>query len=205
MKRILLIGIFCLPLFGFSQEEAVKKVVGKFIEFGWKGGLNLNSSGEVLNITNEFTNVDDAKAAVSGFNIGIYSQVKLLMLYVRPELHFSKYDTDYENITVGQSRIELPVSVGLKVLPFLSGFVGPTYRYKLDGGDSDYTLESVKGDSTLGVHFGVRLHLGKLGIDARLERGISNEESTLLSNNNINIGTIDTRPNLLSVGLSYSF
>ena len=72
-------------------------------------------------------------------------------------------------------------------------------------GHDDYSIENVTSNATLGVHFGVRLHLGKLGIDVRYDRGISEQESTLLSSNNVNIGKIDNRPNLLSLGLSYAF
>jgi hypothetical protein len=75
----------------------------------------------------------------------------------------------------------------------------------LIGKNDDYTIESLKGESTLGLHLGARLHLGKLGIDARIERGISENEVKLLSDRNVNIGTIDQRTTVLSVGLSYAF
>jgi hypothetical protein len=127
------------------------------------------------------------------------------MLYVRPELHFTKYNTNFDNITVGQSRIEAPVSLGFKLLPVLSGFAGPTFRYQLAGDASDYSIDNVTNNATLGIHFGVRAHFGKLGVDVRYDRGITEEESTILSSNNLNVGTIDNRPNLLSLGISYAF
>jgi hypothetical protein len=90
----------------------------------------------------------------------------LSKLYVRPELHFSKFGTNFENITVGQSRIELPVSIGFKIFPLLSAFGGLSYRLDL-GNTGDFSLESISGDSSAGIHFGVRIHLGKFGIDAK--------------------------------------
>ena len=204
MKKILLILLVIGTTQVFSQDADIP-VVNKFLKFGFKGGLNFNSSGDVTQIVSDFSGIDDAKEQVSGFYVGVYTELKLLMLYLRPELHFTKYDTNFDNITVGQSRIEAPVSLGLKVLPILSGFAGPTFRYQLAGDDSDYSIENVTSNATLGVHFGVRLHLGKLGIDVRYDRGISEQESTLLSSNNVNIGKIDNRPNLLSLGLSYAF
>lgn len=187
-----------------NNDSTAKKIVNKFIEVGWKAGLNFDSSGEILNIANEFTSVDDAKGLVNGFNVGIYTQIKLLKLYVRPELHFSKFGTTFDNITVGQSRLELPVSLGIKFLPILSAFSGLSYRLDL-GNTGDFSLESISGDSSAGIHFGVRIHLGKFGIDARIERGISENEANLLSNNNLNIGKIDNRSTQASLGISLAF
>ena len=50
------------------------------------------------------------------------------MLYLRPELHYSEFK---DNLKVTQSRIEAPISLGLKILPILSGFAGPTLRYEM--------------------------------------------------------------------------
>ena len=49
------------------------------------------------------------------------------------------------------------------------------------------------------------LNFKKLAIDIRYDRGITKEETLLLSSNDISIGNIDQRPNLLIVGLSYTF
>jgi hypothetical protein len=57
----------------------------------------------------------------------------------------------------------------------------------------------------MGVHFGVRAHMGKLGIDVRLDRAISKEETKLLGNNSVSDVEFDSRPNTISVGLSYAF
>ena len=204
-KLFFLIVLMPLTLLGQNNNDSTaKKIVNKFIEVGWKAGLNFDSSGEILNIANEFTSVDDAKGLVNGFNVGIYTQIKLLKLYVRPELHFSKFGTTFDNITVGQSRLELPVSLGIKFLPILSAFGGLSYRLDL-GNTGDFSLESISGDSSAGIHFGVRIHLGKFGIDARIERGISENEANLLSNNNLNIGKIDNRSTQASLGISLAF
>ena len=80
--------------------------------------------------------------------------------------------------------------IGFKIFPLLSAFGGLSYRLDL-GNTGDFSLESISGDSSAGIHFGVRIHLGKFGIDARIERGISENEANLLSNNNLNIGKID--------------
>ena len=184
---------------------ALTTIQSQGLEYGLKAGLNLNSSGDITNILDEYSSIGQTKEAINGFNFGVFLQLKLAMLYLRPKIHFSKFETSYDALTVGKSRLEAPVSVGFKFLPFLSAFAGPTYRYGLSGKNDDYTIESLKGESTLGLHLGARLHLGKLGIDARIERGISENEVKLLSDRNVNIGTIDQRTTVLSVGLSYAF
>jgi hypothetical protein len=47
--------------------------------------------------------------------------------------------------------------------------------------------------------------MGKLGIDVRLDRAISKEETKLLGNNSVSDVKFDSRPNTISVGLSYAF
>ena len=205
MKKSFLLLFFCFATaFGQNTSNPVSQVVNKFFEVGWKAGLNFDSSGEINNLANEFRTVDDAKGLVNGFNIGLYTEFKLLKLYIRPEVHFSKFGTTFDNITVGQSRLEAPVSLGLKLLPILSAFAGPSYRYNL-GNSGEYSLETLTSESTFGLHFGTRIHLGKFGIDARIERGLSENEAQLLSANNVNIGTVDNRTTQASLGISYAF
>ncbi|MGA0966847.1 MAG: hypothetical protein ACO3RP_05890, partial [Flavobacteriaceae bacterium] len=60
-------------------------------------------------------------------------------------------------------------------------------------------------NSTLGMHFGARIHLGKLGIETRIERGISERLAELMTANNLVIGTIDNRQSIVSLGISYAF
>ena len=196
MKRFFLL-LFNITAFTMLQAQS--------FEYGLKAGLNFNSSAELDNISLDLPTVDEAKNAVNGFNIGVYGQLQLVMLYLRPEIHFSKFDTSFDELIIGKSRLEAPVSVGFKLMPILSLFAGPTYRYELSKKNDNYSIESLTGDSTLGVHLGARIHLGKLGVDARIERGISENEAQLLSDNNINAGTIDNRATVVSLGISYAF
>ena len=53
-------------------------------------------------------------------------------------LHFSKFETSFDELTIGKSRLEAPVSVGFKLLPILSAFAGPTYRYELSKENDNY-------------------------------------------------------------------
>ena len=37
-----------------NDDSTAKKIVNKFFEIGWKAGLNFDSSGDVLNLSDEF-------------------------------------------------------------------------------------------------------------------------------------------------------
>ena len=59
-------------------------------------------------------------------------------------------------------------------------------------------------DFRVGLNFGIGLNLNRLGVDLRYERGFSDNEATLISNNIISPnGRLDTRPEQLILSLSY--
>ena len=190
MKKIIIV----LLLAGFTKVYAQEPV-----KFGVKAGLNLNTSGDIYEMMIADTSLFDLDGNLNGFNVGIYSEIKLLMLYLRPELNYTKFK---DNLKMTQSRIEAPISLGLKVLPILSGFAGPTLRYERK---TDDLFPTGTEDFTVGIHFGARLHLGKLGLDVRYDQGFSEkilfggEGSTSIP------AKLDNSPGLVSLGLSYAF
>ena len=59
-------------------------------------------------------------------------------------------------------------------------------------------------NSDLGLHVGIRLHLGPLNADIRYDRGLNSNELSLLEKNNIpTFGTVDLQSNIWSIGFSY--
>ena len=203
MKKIIILLLLVGFTKSYAQEPVIpvaKKVVNKFIKFGMKAGVNLNTSGDIDEIISSNSSIADIDGNRNGFNLGIYSEIKLLMLYLRPELHYSEFK---DNLKVTQSRIEAPISLGFKVLPILSGFAGPTLRYEMT---SDDKLPTGPEDLTVGIHFGARLHLGKLGLDVRYDQGLSEDVLNKggVSSNSIPV-TFDNSPGLISLGLSYAF
>ena len=90
----IIIGLF---LIGFIKKKPIlNPKIGEPIFQSLKAGLNFNSSADLDNISLDLPSIDEAKNAVNGFNIGVYGQIKLAMLYVRPEIHFSKFETWYK-------------------------------------------------------------------------------------------------------------
>ncbi len=70
------------------------------------------------------------------------------------------------------------------------------------------TLENINDVDTdsfsLGMQLGAGVEFGKLGIDARWERGLSDLETKVIHGENQEF-TIDSRPNQFILSLSYKF
>ena len=80
----------CLLLshFAFSQ-----------FEYGVKGGLNFDSAGKISKLNND-DYMDGSLKSESGFNLGVYAQVDLLILYLRPELQYTNVKRSFEELDV---------------------------------------------------------------------------------------------------------
>ena len=203
MKKIIILLLLVGFTKSYAQEPVVpiaKKVVNKFIKFGVKAGVNINTTSDIDEIIPSNLSLVDVDENRNGFNVGIYSEIKLLMLYLRPEIHYSEFK---DNLKVTQSRIEAPISLGLKILPILSGFAGPTLRYEMTSKDK---LPTGPEDLSVGIHFGARLHLGKLGLDVRYDQDLSEDVLNTAGVGSSSIPVkLDNSPGLISLGLSYAF
>ena len=105
---------------------------------------------------------------------------------------------------MSQSKLEAPVSLGFKLLPIISVFSGPTLQYNFEPEIENFSLSAIEQKTSLGIHFGLRAHLGPLNADLRFDRGINENELSLLEQSGVPIsGRIDTRSNVWSIGLSY--
>lgn len=201
--------MLCFVL-GASQFSQAQK-----IDFGIKGGINYNSDS-FTDVKNDVINAG-AKSK-TGYHAGIWTRFKLPIvgLYIRPELvytalksevNFSPVANPNDNTVVDYSfkKIDVPVLVGKKFLKVVHVFAGPSFQYIING-DLDWKqVKEVTTDGfTMGLQLGAGVELGKLGLDVRWERGFSDTESQLISNNDDKIN-FDTRVNQIIVGLSYRF
>lgn len=98
------------------------------------------------------------------------------------------------------SKLDMPLLLGIKVIGPLSVFGGPSLQYILDTDFDGIQLNDVKDEFTIGLNAGVALQLGKLGVDLRYERGLSDNEANFVGISNQ--GRIDTRHEQLILSLS---
>lgn len=200
-------AIFILCLLIGGSQLAQSQIQG-----GIKGGINYNSDS--------FSDVKDdvfnGAKSKTGFHAGAWLRIKLPAtgLYIRPELVYTQLSNEisYEpagftakTTTYDIQKIDIPVLLGFNFLKVGHVFAGPSFQYILD---SDFDIEDLKQvDSdgfSVGLQLGAGVELGKLGLDVRWERALSDTEAEFVDSN---VGSVnfDTRVNQIIVGLSYRF
>ena len=172
-------------------------------EFGVKAGLNYDSLGDV-----NYTDISATQLSAgskTGFHVGVYGKLDLLLFYLRPELQFTKINSGFQNTDIGLSKIEAPILLGYKVLGPLSAFAGPSFQYILDENIEGTTLTDIEENFTVGLQIGTHLSLGRFGLGIRYERGFTDNDILILGMNGVPIdgNRIDARPNQFIVSASY--
>jgi hypothetical protein len=170
-------------------------------EFGVKGGLNYDSLGDV-----DYAVISPNLSARSktGYHIGAYGKIDLLLFYLRPEIQFTKINSGFVDKNIGLSKIEAPILLGYKILGPLSVFAGPSFQYILNEDLEGTTLTDIEENFTVGLQIGTRISFGRFGLGVRYERGFTNNDLRILGVNGVDVeGRIDARPNQFIVSASY--
>lgn len=191
MRKLFLTGLLC-ALFCISANAQSKS------GFGIKGGLNYNSNGDIVEaVTN---NAEDPDGHV-GFHLGVYGKIGG-SIFFKPELMYTQTKSDYSVGEFTLKRIDAPLLVGFRLIGPLNIFVGPAFQFIIDKNFENLNISDLDDNITAGLHFGVGVNLGNIGVDLRYERGFSSNEANLLDNNGIVLGTLDTRPEQLILSVS---
>lgn len=202
MKKVLL--ILCLTL--------VSQISTAQIQFGVKGGINYNSDS----FNNVKEDVFSGAKGNAGFHAGLWfrGKIPIIGLYIRPEFVYTQLKnevtywpkglTNSVNTTYTFQKIDVPILIGKKFLGFANAFVGPSFQYILDSDFGISNLEKVEiSNFSVGLQFGAGVEFGRLGIDVRWERSLSDAETTFVDNQNGGDINFDTRTNQVILGLSY--
>ena len=201
MKKTLLIVVFAF----IGMTTFAQKGTG----FGIKGGLNYNQSGD-LSFVEAGKNIVRGADGKTGFNIGVFGQLELPIIYLRPELVYTNAKSSY-NVAGGSkdyevSSLDLPILVGIHILGPMNIFAGPAFQYILSNDFQGFEVEDVKNNFTVGLNLGVGVNLGKLGLDVRWVRGFSENEARFIGENIADIsGKVDSRPNQFVFSASIKF
>lgn len=186
MKRTILaclLGLFSMA--AFSQQNP---------GFGLKGGLNFNSNGEY-----KFDSAPNLSSDTKmGYHIGVFGQFGE-KLFFRPELIYTKTQSEYDGADFDMSKLDLPLLVGLRILGPIKIFAGPDLQYILNTDFQDLDLGDVENDFTVGLHIGAGVDLGNLGVDLRYERGLSSNEADFVG---LSDQRLDTRTSQFILGVS---
>jgi hypothetical protein len=207
---VLLVAVMTLP--GYSQ----------LLKFGIKAGVSTNSisMGQAVSLVGQsgtYT-VEALKNAQFGYHAGFFLRVKLLGIYVQPEVLFTSVENKYNVTNPGSSNpvetlqslknLSIPVMVGFKLGPIRIN-AGPAASYTLNKPAeliNDVNLSSLLNKFTFGYQAGVGFDLfKKLTFDARYEGSLSKYKTQI---ENLTGGTkvsLDNRPNafIFSLGLMF--
>src|SRR5680860_9951 len=199
MKNSLLVAAFALcSIAAFSQSDS---------GFGIKGGLNYNQNGDLIaSIGDAAENIVQGSDGKVGYHVGIFGKLAFSRLYLRPELVYTKTQSAY-NLNGGTkydiSKLDLPVLVGAKIIGPLHVFAGPAFQYMLSNDLEDFSINDAEKDFTVGLHIGAGVDLGRLGLDVRYERGLSENEAEFVGENVADIsGRVDSRPSQVIFAVS---
>lgn len=188
---ILIIALFTLALSANAQ----------FLKFGLKGGIT--SSSVKIDQTTFTSGADNFIAkqgdAKNGYQFGLFARVKVLAIYVQPELLFSHSQGEVTIVDVNDAskiynevqkfnKIDIPIMVGWKIGPARIG-LGPVASIMLSEKDglkdrlSNLSGESAKttfNKATWGYQVGVGLDiLGKIALDVKYEGNLSKLGSSI--------------------------
>jgi len=176
------------------------------IDFGIKAGINYNFNGELIAQAHEFSEffIDESTGRV-GYNIGIWARKEITSapIYLQPEIQYTLTKSTYKQFDSEDyilSKIEIPILIGLKIAKIGSIFAGPNLQFIVNTSYGNIAQSDIETDSfSLASHIGAGLEIGKLGLNIRWEKGLSNTKSSMLYNT-INI---DSKSNQLICSLKY--
>lgn len=205
MKKILFVLVLTLSFLGSDAQ---------IFTGGVKAGMNYNSNG---NLEDDLTSIKISSDGDVGFHAGLFAEMKLpLFLYIRPEFVFTHTSSSYDfldnssNLSI--DKIDAPILVGIRFLKIGRVFLGPAFQYIIDTDLSysnifDQVDQSSSNDISVGVQFGFGIELGKLGIDVRWERGLSDSEIRYAGyiDDEVREWTIDARPQQFIFSIYYKF
>lgn len=196
---------FLLVVLAFCGLTAVAQ---KDSGFGIKGGLNYNQNGDLIaSVGNAAADVVEGSSGKIGYHVGIFGKIELAKIYIRPEAIYtstsSSYEVDGTSTDLKITKIDVPVLLGINLIGPLHVFAGPAFQYQVENDLEGFSINEAENDFTVGLHAGVGVNLGRLGLDVRYERGFSNNEAEFIGTNVTNVdGRVDSRPSQIIFGLS---
>ncbi len=191
------------------------------IDFGLKAGVSSTSitMDDIKTIssgTQQYT-VEKLEGMNYGFHGGLFLRLKVLKLFVQPELLFSTRTNEYkvtdvltsdvDEVKQKFSKIDIPVLVGVKLGPARIN-AGPVGSFMINTPEElvdDPDLEAIYGKMSFGYQAGVGIDiLNKLTVDLRYEGSLKKYQTQIENAAGTSVN-LDDRPNaiLLSLGLMF--
>lgn len=197
MRNLIVVVMVMVGMICYAQNNG---------SLGFRAGLNYGSSGDLTqDATNLRSNPDDN----IGYHFGLFVKADLGPVYVRPELLYTRLQSDYSQGRLNIHKIDLPLLIGVNVLGPINIFAGPSLQYivdmELDEFDFDgnrFDFEEIEDRLTVGAQFGASVYFNNLEIGLRYERSLNENVATFATNNGIGDISVDSRVEQFILALS---
>ena len=175
MKNLKLISMITVLMTSSLLSEAQ-------VQFGVTGGISFKKTNFKVSDLTPGTNLKFSKA--TGAELGIFTRIPAGFIYVKPMANVSFLrgtvtggtDNVNESDDFNMSTIEVPVLVGLQLLPFLSIEGGPSWNYLMDHSENVNGVNLSFNRHSVGYRAGAVLDLGTLGIFGHYGGILTNNE-----------------------------
>ncbi len=180
------------------------------ISAGVKAGLNFvqqpkidTENSTLADIKTKFENESTA------FHIGFYTKVKLVGLYIRPELYYSHYKSEFldaagSKFAVESNRLDLPVLVGYQLIKTVFIHGGLVAQFYFGDETSLMNLKNSEYDDfKFGFQIGSGLELSKFTLEGRYEGAFSKRQIQYISENSEY--DIESNPSQFLISVGYRF
>ncbi|CDF78602.1 conserved hypothetical protein containing N-terminal outer membrane beta-barrel domain [Formosa agariphila KMM 3901] len=167
--------------------------------FGIKGGLNYSSNGNYISSIGEQIKHPDRNV---GFHLGVFGKFGS-KIYLKTEAMYTQTNSSYNHKDFLVQKVDAPVLVGFRLIGPLSVFAGPAFQLIIDSKLDDVKAEDRSEDITMGLNFGFAVNIRRIGIDLRYERGFNDYEMRFITNNGLDVATVDARSDQLILSVSF--
>lgn len=173
------------------------------LNYGLKVGVNFDNIGDIKRTTSFKNQIETA--TIASAHLGMYAQLNIVDLYIRPEFQFSQNKSDILSLDqIEINKLEIPILIGYNVFGPISIFSGPIFQNIISIKSKSIEFGNYTNNFTVGLQIGSRVDFGKFGLGFRFERGFTDNEIQILGNNNIDIEAYsDIRAKLWSISLTY--
>ncbi len=197
MKNIFIALLMVVSSCGFAQGDGA---------FGFRAGLNYGSTGDLkFDTGNVRSNPDDN----IGYHFGLFAKADLGAVYLRPELLYTRLQSDYSEGRLNLHKIDAPLLLGVNIIGPLNIFAGPSLQYIVDmqldefefQGDK-FAFEDIEDRFTVGAQAGISVYFNNLEVGLRYERSLNENVATFAANNNLGNLRVDSRVEQVILALS---
>lgn len=174
-------------------------------DYGIKGGINYNFSGELEEFNNENLENTYTSRTLIGYHAGFWAKLNMGDLFLQPEIYYTKFNNNFDyspDYELSTHKIDVPVVLGYSIFDPLYIYAGPDFQYILSEDFSIVNYDFNYDEITTGLHLGLGLDLGQVKLDVRWEKGLSEQTLEIINSEFVNENfQLDHRPNQILVSL----